>query len=64
MTKTIIGGCHGLRWTFFHTLKDHDFADDIVLLSNRYNDIQIKTTRMASNAESIGLNVSVRKTKL
>ena len=34
MTKATTEGSHSLRWTFFNTLEDLDFADDIVLISD------------------------------
>ena len=64
MTKATAEGSHGLRWTFFDTLEDLDFADDIVLLSHRHGDSQVKTTRMAAAAKSIGLKVNANKTKI
>ena len=64
MNKATMVGSHGLRWTLASTLEDLDFADDIVLLSKRQSDSQIKTSRMASAAKSIGLKVNAKKTKL
>ena len=49
-------GSHGLRWTLFGNLEDLYFDDDIVLLSHRHSDSQVKTSRMTSAAKSIDLN--------
>ena len=64
MNRATMEGSHGLRWTLFDTLEDLDFADDIVLLSQRHSDSQVKTSRMTSAAKSIGLKVNIRKTKV
>ena len=48
---------------FGHKL-GHDFADDIVLLSQRHSGSQTKTSRMTSAAKSIGLKVNIKKTKV
>ena len=64
MKKATTEGSHGLRWTLFDSLEDLDFADDIVLLSQRHSDSQVKTSRMTSAAKSIGLKVNIKKTKV
>ena len=46
------------------TLEDPDFADEIVLLSHRHSDSQVKTSRITSAAKSIGLKVNIKKTKV
>ena len=48
----------------FSTLEYLDFPDDIVLLSHRHSDSQVKTSRMTSAAKSIGLKVNIKKTKV
>ena len=53
----------GIRWNFSTTLEDLDFADDIVLMSSRFNDLQNKTDSLAENAEKIGLQINRSKTK-
>ena len=53
----------GISWTFFETLEDLDFADDIVLLAHNFNDVQCKTQQVASNAIKLGLKINVEKTK-
>ena len=45
-------------------MEDLDFADDVVLLANRYVDIQDKTDVMAEKAKGIGLDVNIDKTKV
>ena len=53
----------GIRWTFFETLEDLDFADDIVLLSQKFSDMKNKTREVAKNAIKLGLTINTRKTK-
>ena len=43
---------------------DLDYADDISLLSHRYSDIQRKSDELARNAEKIGLQININKTKM
>ena len=43
-------------------LEDLDYADDIVLLSHRYQDMQAKTYTLATTAGSLGLKISTKKT--
>ena len=54
----------GLQWTFTETLDDLDYADDIVLLSQKLPDIQIKTHHVHSNAQKLGLHINAAKTKV
>ena len=49
---------------FTTTLEDLDYADDIVLLSSRHQDLQDKTTRLSSIAQSVGLHVNTGKTNV
>ena len=51
----------GIWLTLFRSLNDLDFADDIVLISQRQTDMQAKTTDMAEKAWTIGLKVSNEK---
>ena len=45
-------------------LEDLDYADDISLLSGRYQDIQDKTETLSVTSCSVGLKISKRKTKV
>ena len=40
----------GIRWNFTTVLEDFDFADDIALLSSKFNDLREKTGRLAEEA--------------
>ena len=63
MRETKQGGPKGIEWTFTGILEDLDFADDVLQLSHRFNDIQCKSEDLARNAGSIGLKVNSTKTK-
>ncbi|PVD22621.1 hypothetical protein C0Q70_18441, partial [Pomacea canaliculata] len=56
----------GIRWTTTMTatttLEDLDFADDIALLSHRYQDMHEKTNAFSETAGNLGLKVSTQKT--
>ena len=54
----------GIQWTFTKQLEDLDFADDISLLSHRYQDAQEKLSRLAEEAEKTGLNINTKKTEV
>ena len=61
MRRTIEGQRNGIRSNFTTTLEDLDFADDIVLVSSKYEHIQNKANRMANNAGRVGLKLNAGK---
>ena len=52
----------GIQWKFT-TVLDLDFADEIALLSSKFNDLREKTERLAEEAARVGLKVNARKCK-
>ena len=44
-------------------LEDLDFADDIVLLSSKFNDLHEKTGRLSEEAARVGLKLNTRNGK-
>ena len=54
----------GICWTFKEHLEDLDYADDIGLLSHRYQDAQNKLNRVSIEAGKIGLKINVNKTEV
>lgn len=64
MRRTTEGSNTGIQWTLTKQLEDLDFADDISLLSHKQQHAQSKLTRLAEEAEKIGLKINVRKTKV
>ncbi|KAL9982039.1 hypothetical protein ACROYT_G010825 [Oculina patagonica] len=63
MRRTTERHRNGIRWNFTSTLEDLDFADDIVLISSKYEHIQNKTNRLVDNAGRVGLKLNAHKCK-
>ena len=63
MRNSVEGKNTGIRWKFTSKLEDLDFADDIALMSSKFNDIQDKTTAVKEWAEKAGLKININKTK-
>ena len=63
MRKTTADKRRGIRWNFTTVLEDVDFADDIALLSSRFNDLHEKTRRLTEEAAKVGLKLNARKCK-
>ncbi|VDP29761.1 unnamed protein product [Schistosoma margrebowiei] len=57
-------GKHGIQWTSSIQLDDLDFADDLALLSQTQQQMQEKTTSVASTSAAIGLNIHKGKSKI
>ena len=64
MRKTVETTHRGIRWDFNTFLEDLDFADDIVLMSSRFQDMQEKTSQLEENAKKVGLTINENKTKV
>lgn len=54
----------GIQWTFTKQLEDLDFADDICLLSHKWQHAQEKLCRVAEEARKTGLQINIRKTEV
>ena len=54
----------GIQWTLWTQLDDLDFADDLALLSHNHQQMQNKTTELATLSKSIGLRIHPQKSKL
>ena len=53
----------GIGWTLTSVLEDLDYADDIVLLAHRHQDMQDKTNALATTAGNLGLKINIKKTR-
>ena len=53
----------GIRWTLTSVLEDLDYADDIVLLAHRNQDMQDKTNALATTSGNLGLKINIKKTR-
>ena len=62
-TVTQVRG-QGFRLTMTTVLEDHDYADDIGLLSSKYMNAQRKAEHLIKTAYTIGLNVGTKKTQV
>jgi hypothetical protein len=54
----------GIKWVGNTVLEDLDYADDLDLVSNNFDDTQEKMTRLARRAGVVGLRVSAKKTEI
>ena len=63
MRRTTENHRNGIRWNFTSTLEDLDFADDIVLISSKYEHVQSKTNRLVDNTGRVGLKLNAQKCK-
>ena len=52
MRKATANKGRGIKWNFKTVLEDLDFADDIVLLSSKFNDLHEKTERLTEKLSS------------
>ena len=64
MKTTTSGRNNGIQWTLLTQLDDLDFADDLALLSHNHNQMQNKTTLLASISAETGLKINKKKTEL
>ena len=58
------GRRQGIRWTLSTVLEDLDNADDIGLISNKYQDAQQKSERLSKLANTLNLKVNTNKTQV
>ena len=61
--KTTADKRRGILWNLTTVLEDLDFADDIALLSSRFNDLREKTGSLTEEAARVGLKLNARKCK-
>lgn len=61
---TTTGRKNGIQWTLWTQLNDLDFADDLALLSHNHNQMQDKSTKLATASLGMGLRINKEKTKL
>ena len=64
MRKVTSDRPRGITWGLTARLEDCDFADDIALLAHTQKDIQEKTERVNKVGRSVGLKISLGKTKM
>jgi len=64
VNKATEGNSTGIRWHFTDKLEDLEFADDIALISSKFEHIQAKTTKLEQYANRTGLKLNAHKCKL
>ncbi|VDP84766.1 unnamed protein product, partial [Schistosoma mattheei] len=64
MKTSTSGGKRGIQWTDRMQLDDLDFADDLALLSQTQQQMQKKTTSVATATAPVGLNIHKGKSKI
>ena len=64
MRRTTDGQKNGIQWTLWTQLDDFDFADDLALLSHKQQQMQNKTSSLASHASQVGLHIHPNKSKI
>jgi hypothetical protein len=63
VSKTAYKEPKDIQWTLRTRLEDLDFADDICMLSHRYQDMQHQATSLEETAKQKGLLINPQKTK-
>ena len=63
VSKTAYKEPKGIQWTLQTRLEDRDFADDICMLSHRYQDMQHQATSLEERAKQTGLLINPQKPK-
>ena len=58
--KTTADERRGIRWNLTTALQNLDFADDIALLSLKFNDLREKSGRLTEEAARVGLKLNAR----
>ena len=64
MRQATAGRRTGIQWTFTKQLEDLDYADDISLLSDRYQADQEKLCGVAEEEEKTGFQINIGKTEV
>ena len=64
MRRTTEQGHTGIRWKMMRQLQDLDYADDIVLISSTWTQMQMKLERLGRNSAGTGLKIKVDKTEV
>ena len=64
MKNTVSGVSTGVKWTDDETLEDLGYADDIALVSEKFEDLQQKTTRLNQVAKGVGLKINCKKSEI
>jgi hypothetical protein len=61
--RSLDGRRRGILWRLTEHLEDLDYADDIMLLSHNFGDMQAKLNDLVEESQKVGLRVNIEKTK-
>ena len=61
--KCVDGKNTGVRWNFMNRLEDLEFAVDLALILNKFEDMQKKQNNFEESASRTGLKIYINKTK-
>ena len=64
MRESTHGKRNGIQWDLMNQLDDLDFADDLALLSHKFEQMQEKTSLLEQNSAKTGLRINREKTKV
>jgi hypothetical protein len=63
LKRSLDGRRRGILWRLTEHLEDFGYADDIVLLSRNFRDMQEKLDDLVEEFQKVGLRVNIKKTK-
>ena len=61
--RTAFDRKRGTQWTFTTSLEDLDFADDLVLLSHRIQDMRDKTRALEVHVQGVKVGLKINTTR-
>ncbi len=61
LRRSLDGRRRGILWRLTEHVKDLDCADDIVLLSHNFRDMQAKLDDLVEESQKVGLRVNIEK---
>jgi hypothetical protein len=62
LRRSLDGKRREILWRLTEPLEDLDYADDIVLLSHNFGDMQTKLNDLVGESQKVGLRVNIEKT--
>jgi hypothetical protein len=63
LNETFHGKAQGILWKLTQTLEDLEYADDVCLLSHKYDHMQSKLTDLHNISHKVGLEINYSKTE-
>ncbi len=63
LRRSLDGRRRGILWNLTEHREDLDYADDIVLHSHNFGDMQAKLNNLVEESQKVGLRVNIEKTK-